>query len=804
MRLLNRLTMRPWMALTVMTVVAVLAEQGRAQGSLGVSTFSGDGGIAMPKISEDDDIQVTADRMSTDRMTQMTELDGNVKIVFGEVTMTCDRATYHEGTGDIHAEGDINIESTNGSSWQGEQIDFNHKTGEGLFSASTLKAGVFTVKSDSAARDDDGVLHARRTKVTTCENPEHAWHWSLTGEGAYKTQEFVEMRNAILRLFGLPIFWIPYYYRDLNTEYGVRFLPGRTGKWGAYLLTGYVYPIAGSIERDRYIYGKTVLDFREKFGVGAGQEFTWGSSGGIFGESTIQRGRLALYYAHHKEDQKIEDRNWNSSFDENRWSIGFEERLDFTPRDFLSITGEMVSDSQFLTDYDERRVRASSQPLGIINYEHRENAWVTSLAVAGPIDTFYAGTRRLPELRLDLLPQNVFGIEKLYYESQNSFAYLRRQPAKIDVPLYDMYAYSPGNWAYYDAVRIDTRHVFRRPFVLAEGVTLTPRFGWRGTSYSDSPDKQAYFRSLFEIGTTLQARYWRDFESYRHTVIPYLDLTHVPGSQFKAHEQPFAFDWRDQEYEWRDRYRSDGLTPTHRYTGLRFGTRQYLHERDKKNSKSLTKILNLDLYGVYVFQTQDHWKRWGRYEQPGRGNYTKPAKRIKEPTGLRVIGANASYSPYKNVEIFTDTQYDPKNDRLAVIDINARYHVDPFIIYTGYLRRDHEVYDFYWSDYMKDSLVYGGLIHYLSDLFAWSSYARYNLHYSELEEIGGFIQYSIDCLTFRMNIGYRTKYYSEDNFKHGSDTRIGFDVFLSDFPPEEDEDWMNWGNFSTRQDVRGK
>ena len=780
----------------VLIALGAIAGMSAPLGAAGAEELREKFGAFVPTLSREGDIQVTADHMGADRESNRVTLDDHVLVRFADITLRCDHATYEATTGQITAWGNVDLSSVSGGSWRGERLSFNHRTGEGLVGIGLLKLGGFTVKAqEEVARDRDGTFYAHDVTLTTCANEEADWHWSVTGDGRYKDREFVELRNAVGRLYGIPLIWAPYYYRDLNTAYGWRFMPGYTSKWGAYLRTGYVYPIAGSAQTDKLLYGKSVLDLRSEFGVGVGQELTWQTEG-VFGEETRQNGRLTLYYAHHSDDQDGEDRNWQSDYDTHRWSIGLRERLDFSPRDFLSIAGEVVSDSQFREDYNEMAVRASSQPLGIANYEHRENTWVASLAVMGPLNTFYAGTRRLPELRLDTLPKNPFGIRQLFYESQTSVGWLRRQPAKYNGSWRADYRWQPGNWAYYDTLRLDTRHVLRRPFTLAEGITLTPRAGWRGTYYSDSPDGDALMRSLFELGVTLQARYWRDFERVRHTIIPYLDLTYVPASQESAGDQPYAFDRIDQEYEWRDRYRSDGLTPSHRYAGVRFGLRNLLHRRTEKG---LAEFLNLDLYGVYVFQTQDHWVRWFHRAQPGRDNFRGPVARVKEDTGLRVLGLSGSYEPFKGLLLDTDFQYDPEGSRLALWDLNGRYALTNSVtLYAGYLLRDHELYDSYWMDYVKDSIVYGGFVHHLCDRIDWSLYARYNLEYDDLEEVGGFLQYNLDCLSFRLNVGYLPSYTSEDGWKHDSDLRLSLSAWLRAFPKERDEDWMMWGNLANR------
>lgn len=758
-------------------------------------------GSMMPTLDRNSDIQVRANHMGADRENNRVTLDEEVVIRFSDITVRCDRATYDATTGDIHAEGNVSIRSTSGGSWSGERLDFNHRTGEGLIGAGVIRQGTFAVKAgEDVVRDEEGIFYAHDATVTTCSNDVDHWHWSATGDARYKDREFIEMRNAIIRLYGFPFLWAPYYYRDLNTNYGWRFMPGYTDKWGAYLRAGYVYPIAGSTETERFLYGKTMVDLRSRYGAGVGQEFTWKTSG-VFGEETRQAGRISFYYANFHGEDELDTEDWDdpNGWDRDRWSIGLEERLDFSPRDFLSIVGEKVSDSEFRSDYKETALYSASQPIGIANYEHRESDWTTSIAVMGPLDTFYAGVRRLPEWRIDYLPRNPFGIQGLYYESQTSIGYFDRQPEKHDGSWGNSYSWKPGNWAYLDAWRADTRHILRRPISLLDGVTLTPRLGWRGTYYSDSMDGDPLFRSLFELGMTLQARTWRDFETIRHTFIPYLDFTCVPGSQADADEVPYVFDRLDQETEWRDRFASDGLTPSHRYTGLRLGLRNLLQ---KRTTKGLSDFFAADLYGVYVFQTQDHWVRWRGRRQPGRNNYKAKAVRVPEETGWRLLGLDTSAAPVKNMLISSDIQYDPEDTRLAFWDINGKYRISSVTLYVGYLLRNHDIYDYYWGDVIRDRIVYGGFIHHLCETIDWSAYARYNPEYNDLEEIGGYLQYNLDCISLRISTEYDPVYVSLNGRKHSPDFRISFDVWLRAFPNKTEPDWMSWGNLSNLKNLQ--
>ncbi len=766
--------------------------------------------LAMPKAPKLRDsnspIDVNADRMTADKESNLLILDGNVEIAFSDVVMTCDYATYNRETADIHAEGNVIIESESAGSWKGESIDFNHRTGAGLTSSGVLKYDTFTMIADSMVRDDDNVMHAKDARITTCKNENcNEWHWHLTGDGACKEGEFIELSNAVFYLWNIPMIWMPYYYRDFNTHYGVRFMPGFTSDWGPFVLTAYVYPIYN--DGDAILYGKTALDYRYAYGVGVGQEFTWQDE--TLGNTDIShRGRFTGYYARHYQPPELDYETEGVKYGHNRWSLGLTEFMTFTPRDTFSIQTEVTSDNEFRTDYDEISVRASSQTISVANYEHREDHWVTSLSVAGPFESFTKGVRRLPEAKFDLLPQNNFlGINKLVYETQNTAGWLVRQPAKLKQWMPDrlQVSWNDGDWMNYESARFDTRHMLRRPFEIANGITFTPRVGWRGTFYSDAPNGDSLFRSLPEVGATLQARIWRDYATKRHTIVPYVDFTYVMADEEARDEVPYAFDRIDGAYEWRDRFGTPNFSPTHRYRGVRSGLRNLWQDiTETKTGRTYSDWLMLDLYSVYVMETQGHWVSYRhRVNKNDKRPPHKYAKYVDEETGLRVLGLSSSFIPCDAFAIDVDAEYDPTLSRWATFNVNTRLNLDSLTLYLGFLHRDHDLFSYYWTDMIDDQIIYGGLINNPCDTIEWSAYWRYNTKLSRLEEVGGYVQYNIDCLSFRFNVGHTPAYTAEDyynpdvNRRHDSDMRFSFGIWLRALPPSREQPWMDWGSFAT-------
>lgn len=751
----------------------------------------------------DTPIAINADHMSADSRQGTVELKGNVQLRFSDVTVSADRATLNRDTGWVTAEGSVMIGSLSAGSWRGDSISFNHKTGEGLFSQGVLNANVqngsVTILSDGYTRDEKGVFHSGNISLTTCTNASHAWHWHMTGSGSYKHKEFFELNDVVPHFLGIPFFWMPYYYRDLNTHYGVRFMPGYSSKFGAYVRMGYVYPLVGVTDDPFFLYGKTYVDLRTKRGQGVGQELTWGT------DTFNQWGRLSLYYAY-DNDNKVDDLhayNWQTSWESHRWSAKLVERLDFTPSDSFRLMSEYVSDAQFRYDYQETSLRDFSQPITIAFYEHRALAWSAGILGSGSLNSFYGGTRRLPELWLSSHAQEFFGIDKLYYESKTTGGWYDRRPAKFEDAIDIHYRWQLGNWSYYKAARFDTRQTLRRPFTLVDGVTFTPRASARFTGYSESADADRnkegeLYRVYGEVGAELKFRFYSDFsQDWRHVLLPYIDWSYVPDISTSDDRTPYAFDQVERSYEWRDQFGIDGFAPPREYNGFKFGFRNLFQKR-KDGVRST--VLDFDAYGICVMDDEDETWRYYHRDQIGDG-FPHPLRTDKHETGLRVLGFDTAYTPTRDFALNTTLEYDPHEDQMAFLDIHARYMLSSVTLYTGFLYRDHSIYDYYWRDRVKDSVVYGGFIHEINDTLSWSGYIRYNTEATDLEEIGGFLQYNLDCLSFRFNLGFLPETTAEDGYVQDDDFRFSFTFFLRAFPQRDIPEWTTWGNLQVENEL---
>ena len=231
----------------------------------------------------------------------------------------------------------------------------------------------------------------------------------------------------------MPVLWLPWMYYPLNTNYGLRFLPGYMNRWGCYFLSGYVYDIANeSGESALGLGGSTYFNWRQKNGVEVGQTVRWRL--GDFGHGKI-KGFYAWdedydrYKRHWSDSRRYNYSNWGSKVDRDRYRLILEHRSDFTERDALNVKAQYLSDSHYLRDFFRKDHRRETIPANEAWYEHRENVWAAGASVSGPVNDFYGGTARLPEAWFSVEPQPIFNLP-VNYESQTRAGYLNRQYAK--------------------------------------------------------------------------------------------------------------------------------------------------------------------------------------------------------------------------------------------------------------------------------------------------------------------------------------------------------------------------------------
>ena len=681
--------------------------------------------------------------------------------------------------------------------FSGGTLSASRKTGE-MSATGDIKAqsGPYRFFTGSLSRSASGVYDlGEDAMMTTCDHELDDLHWKLTGHFIFETEKSITASNVWLYFMDIPVFWLPWAYYPLNTNYGFRFLPGYTSRWGCYFLSGYVYDLINENGTSALgLGGSSYFNWRQKNGVEIGQTVRWRL--GDFG-----RGKIKGFYAwdqdydrykrHWVDSHRFNYSNWGSKVDRERYRVILEHRSDFTERDALNVHAEYLSDSHYLRDFFRREHRRETMPINEAWFEHRENLWAAGTSVSGPINDFYGGTARTPEAWLTVEPQPIFSLP-VNYESHTRAGYLNRQFAKYgsDDPMFRYVPYIglDGRGADYQAFRADSSHRVSLPFMVGDILSLAPRAGYRATWWSDSgdPDRawlsasgDPMYRGIAEVGITASARAtaWIA-DDWQHVFEPYIDYSYqdVTFGTGKKNRN-YIFDSYDGAIDWLDQFGFEGRGLPYNWHGIRPGIRNYLRKKDDNGTTRA--VLDTDIYAAVPFEDESYWKRGylaGYPKDRENGFYNRH--------DCVVPGFMMRFRPSNRFTFSSRTEYDIDDEKVAYADVNMRHQLTKeFSWYLGYIGRDHRLWDYLPSEYNRWNYQYSNIIrfgfqHQVCEWFEWSPFIRWDARRNELDETGVWFDFLTDCIGFRFSVNYENRIRRIDGSKQDSDLDFGFAIYL--------------------------
>ena len=707
---------------------------------------------------------VMADSAEYDFSSDWTEFTGNVAIRHKGFELRADRIRYNAKTGDAQAFGNVALVGDDGTLVTAETLDVNLVERAGRVETVDLYCQPFRVLADGATMttgapgsklyEIDGVT------LTTCTNEPGHFHWSVHADRArLRPDDDVTGWGVVPRLFGIPFFYVPYWWKDLERHYGFRFQPGWRGSWGAFLLMTYKLPILRDKEADEYIDNYVFFDVRSKRGIAFGDKVAW-----QFGDDE-SKGYLTGYYL--PEDKEPPEKlDWPEE-DDPRYRVRFRHDWNATDRDQVLLHALYVSDVMVQKDFFRKEYREMTEPDNYAAYTHYgDDGWSAGLTARARLNDFYGQVERLPEAWFDLGSTELFG-SGLYLENATAFSFLRRRFAE---PGEGAFKGAPGAPEDYDAFRGDTRFLLSYPGKYFGWLSFVPRVGWRGTYYDKTrlevvsdelvttvstnaagkvatttetkqtsrlEEDDAAFRSAFEFGAELSTRaygYWTGdggFE-WRHVVEPYADYTFVAEPNLLPGEL----------------YQFDAIDAIDKKHTLRVGVRQRWQNRNPA-----------------TFSESEPWylDAWADLD-------LDPA----DEDGENFVGAgwDGRWMPASWLRLRWTGLYDNVAGELDTTEVQLTSWHDIFRCDAIY----HYRYD-------QNSYFDGGLTWYASERWAFNLFARYEFETSQVEEVGGWIQRSWDCIAMRLIASVEPGYEDELGNDEDDDWHLTITGWLTDFVP---------------------
>ena len=467
-------------------------------------------------------------KMDYDPSTGTATGTNGVYVKYGNTTLTADSASLSTQSGEIVADGNVRVESGD-QLWVGDHIRYNFKTRRmQTESFRTGKWPVFASGASLMGNSSNQVYRADDAYVTTDDtaDPEFRVHANRI---KIVPSKYVEMWNAVVYADGVPIFYFPYYKRNLGPHANnFTVSPGYRSTYGGFLLGTYNWYAGTNAD------GKIHADYRTKRGVGVGPDVNlhlgdWGQFG------------LKYYYLNdQKPNTSTNAFPQYGSIPENRQILKF-TWLD-TPATNLNLKAlvNYQSDPLVMHDFREGDYANDPQPSSFVEANKYWNNWSLDALTTPRINSYFSQVERLPDLRLTGFRQQVLDTP-VYYDSQSSAGWYRQFVANTNsAPT----SFSSNNGTNLNtATRVDSYHQFTLPWTFFHWLNVTPRVGGRFTYYSSENTtnlgpNNAVYRGVFNtgVGTSFKAsQLWvgatnglLQVDGIRHIMEPSANYIFVP------------------------------------------------------------------------------------------------------------------------------------------------------------------------------------------------------------------------------------------------------------------------------------
>lgn len=674
----------------------------------------------------DTPIEVNADGpIDYDKTSGRITATDNVVIVCGKDVLRADRVLVDINSGDAYALGNV-VLMRGALKSESAKLHYNFRTGVSSLDAPTVESEPFRILADKVERATDNTYLLRNAKVTTCVYKHPHSHYHVRAKTIRVVpDESMTAKGAVWYFGRVPCFYLPYWYQSLNEESGFRFYPGYRSQWGAYLLSSYRHRLSPNLRAEHR------LDYRTERGLAVGEDLRWNMENGF--------GDLSLYYLDDDKPMPDDSPLGAEQIESERYRLRLRHTQGFGERTQMLLQLEYVSDREVRRDFFDREYRRATQPENYLSLAHRREGFTVTALANIRLNDFYSNVNRLPEVSLDVFRRQL-GNSSVYYESKSAVAGLER-----------VWAEDAGNEDY-SAFRLDSSHMLYQPRQLAGWLNVIPRAGYRATYYTEAPEMRttgsadnlvtkqvagdALLRHVFEVGSEVSYKAFK-------TLVPAADgqspWRHVfePYANYSLRFEPSALP--DELYQFDS---TDTLDELHQ---LRLGVRNKL--QTKRDS------LAVDAADVNLFTT------------------LKLNTEGDEPV-LDVINLDSEFHPTEWMVLEVDGAYSLENSLLATL--NSRFSLlrkDLWRIGVEHRYRDSQ-----------NNLLAADATFYPNRKWAFSLFGRYEFEESRLEEQGGYVQRTLDCLGIRLGGSVLPGYTRADGTEREDEYRFLLEVWLTAFP----------------------
>lgn len=475
------------------------------------------------------DLQIHADEAIVNLDSQDIEAFGNITVcnwkpVKGTVTPS-KLASLEKNPDAI-----IQIDGITGNIWGEKKINVsgraltdtivcdsmagNIKTGYYRFVNLTIRFKSFGCHAAFAERTSEGIITAHDARISGCSYIEHGNdHYSFssskmvfkpTHDGFYDLNDShsnlgdysVWMTNSFARVYGVPVLWLPVFYKPKDESPGLFTLTwGKNSDWGYYLSAHRRFSFADHPQIGVDLFA----DFMTERGVGYG----------VRGWFRTEESRTELFaYSIHDRDPFASDDydDYRLRVPVDRYMFRLTNTTHITPR--LDFRAQLfwVSDFYFTKDFFEDIYGADTQPSTFAALEHQFDNFSASVIFRPRVNKFYTTVEQLPAARIDIPRQELFGTG-VYYQGDMSAGHYRTRWIDFNRVADNFekltgenspYPYKSTKLKDYQSFRFDTTHFLYFPVNL-DWINFVPRIGFKLTAYGRTSKEKVTTNDLLAL-----------------------------------------------------------------------------------------------------------------------------------------------------------------------------------------------------------------------------------------------------------------------------------------------------------------
>jgi LPS-assembly protein len=520
-----------WIAWSVFFLICLTAPCGHAQNAQ----------------ADNDDWEITADRLTYDQATETFTAEGNVRITRQGRVLTADTVRVDQLSGMAWAEGNVSLLSgLDRLTGRSLELSLRDETGALHEGKVFLSENNVHVTGERILKTGPQTYYVRQASVTTCDGPDPDWR--ITGRDLHVTIEgYGTVKHAAFRAADIPILYTPYFIFPvkLRRQSGL-LLPdvGFSDRRGAEYLQPFFWAISDHMDATVFAH------YMDERGLRLGAEYRYMASERSLG--TL----LADGFRDRRIDDGLSDRSsrWGYTDDAflrtntDRYWVRGKINQDLPWAMTAKVDLDVVSDQDYLHDFrsgiggfDETRtvfLRSYGRDLPdftepLRNNQLNVNRLWTSYSFNGNLRWHHDAVRtrppedftplqNLPEITLDGIKQKI-GHSPFYYNLGSSYTYLYREQ---------------GDRTH----RADIYPRVYYPSRLFDAFTVEPSLGIRQTAwyldhYETTPETadRDHYRTLYDFrldtGTDLYRIYTIEAagnDRLKHNIRPQLIYQYIP------------------------------------------------------------------------------------------------------------------------------------------------------------------------------------------------------------------------------------------------------------------------------------